>query len=100
MKTSSLEILERSELPDAQARAILRVLEQEMASSQDNLATKTDVAALRAELKADMAALRAEMKADIAEFASKLSWMVLTCFGTQLAITVALAGVLYVRLGR
>ena len=96
MKTSSLDILESSELPDAQARAILKVLEQEMSSSQEHLAAKTDVEALRLEMKAEFALLRSDMNKQ----GSKLAWMVLTCFVSQVAITVALAGVLYVRLGR
>jgi hypothetical protein len=50
MKTRSLEILEKSELPAEQARAILTVMEMEMVSSQETLATKVDLANFRAEV--------------------------------------------------
>jgi len=70
MKTTSLEILEKAELPSAQAHAILKVMESEMASLQDTLATKADLnaglLAGRAELNAGLAALRAELNAGLA----------------------------------
>ncbi|HEX3730365.1 MAG TPA: hypothetical protein VHV47_11215 [Opitutaceae bacterium] len=77
MKTSSIEILEKSQLPADQAHAILRVLEQEMTSSQEHLATKADLNAM----------------------GSKLAWMVLTCFLTQLGITVTGMALLYAHVG-
>ncbi|HEX3729886.1 MAG TPA: hypothetical protein VHV47_08780 [Opitutaceae bacterium] len=67
-----------------------------MSSSQENFATKVDLEKLRLVTKEDLALLRADMNA----LGSKLSWMVLTCFLTQLAVNVALAGLLYVHLSR
>jgi hypothetical protein len=51
MKTASLDILEKSALPAGQARANLKVMESEMTSAQELLATKTDILALRVEMK-------------------------------------------------
>jgi hypothetical protein len=51
-KTTRVEILEKAELPAPQAHAILKVLEPEMTSSLELLATKTDLADVRLELKA------------------------------------------------
>ncbi len=46
-------------------------------ADHDDLATKADLAALKAELKADIAEVRAELKADIAEVrADVLKWIV------------------------
>ena len=50
MKTANLDLLEKSELPPAQARAILQVMESELAAHDTALATKADLQALRAEL--------------------------------------------------
>ena len=68
VKTSSIDILESSELPTAQAHAILKVLEQEMASSQDMLATKADFTAFQAVIRADMVAFQTSIKADLVAF--------------------------------
>jgi hypothetical protein len=57
MKTISLEILEKSELPAAQAHAILKVMESELAAAQETLATKSDILGLRVEIKAMEGAL-------------------------------------------
>ncbi|MGD1032269.1 MAG: hypothetical protein ABSA05_14135 [Opitutaceae bacterium] len=50
MRTRSLEILEKSQLPTAQAHAILKVMEMEIAAGHDALATKLDVLELKSEL--------------------------------------------------
>ena len=50
VKTSTLEILENAELPAAQAHAMLKVLESEMSTAHDTLATKTDLLGLKAEV--------------------------------------------------
>jgi hypothetical protein len=104
MKTASLEILEKAELPPAQAHAILKVMESEMASAHEPLATKGDVLAVRADLladmqtvKADMRALRAELLAAMADLRAdmaatyggmegRLSRWVLTCILAQTAV--------------
>jgi DNA polymerase III delta prime subunit len=96
MKTTSLEILENAELPHAQAHAILKVMELEMASAQDVLATKADLSVvradlnvLRADLNAGLAALRTEimaLKAETLGIEGKLSRWVLTCILGQTAV--------------
>lgn len=78
MQAESLEVLESAAVPPAQARAIVRAIEFEIAGAKDMLATKHDIVLLRAEtvelianlrseLKADIGALRSELKAEIAE---------------------------------
>lgn len=75
MKTISLEILEKSELPAAQAHAILKVMESELAAAQETLATKADILAL-------------EVK--IAGVEGALSRWVLTCILGQTAVLAGL----------
>jgi hypothetical protein len=81
MHTTSLDILEKAELPPAQSHAILKVMEMEMASAHGALATKDD-------LKTEILALRVELKG----IEGSLSRWVLTCILGQTAI---LAGVGY-----
>lgn len=93
MKTTSLEILEKAELPTKQAHAILKVFEQEMASSQENLATKADIVALQAATKADIAALQLATQADLTKVRLEIKgtegrtarW-ILTCMLGQTAV--------------
>jgi len=72
MKTSSLELLEKTQLPPAQARAILQVMESELAVQGSALASRADlreafhelglkIEILRGETRAEMQTLRAEM---------------------------------------
>ena len=83
MKASSLEILERSQLPPSQARAIFQVMEAEMSEREHTLATRTDLdrglhglelkveavrtemQTLRGEFSTEMQSIRAELKSDI-----------------------------------
>lgn len=85
MQVESLEVLEQAEVAPAQARAIVRAIEIEIAGAKDTLATKHDVlllrqesaelrtglrgemAALASELRAEMGALRAEVRAEMSE---------------------------------
>jgi len=78
MKTSSLELLESSELPAAQARAILKVLEAEMDSAHETLATKADLNAME----------------------GKLSRMLLQCFFGGVGLLAGAVYFLYVHPGR
>jgi hypothetical protein len=111
MKTSSLEILEKTALPPAQARAILQVMEIELASTHEMLATRADLAELRlatsAELtelrlatKADLAELRAELRTEIKAIEGALSRWVLTCILGQTAVLAGLGYFLLARAGR
>jgi ribosome-interacting GTPase 1 len=61
MQAESLEILEKASVAPAQARAIVRAIEIEIAGAQDTLATKRDLDVLRAEL----AKLGGELHAEI-----------------------------------
>jgi len=77
MHTSSLDLLEKSELPPAQARAIFKVMEMELAASQSALATRADMAMefalLRAEMAAEFAQFRAEMADEFAKFRKEIA---------------------------
>ena len=57
MQAESLEVLEKADLPPAQARAIVRAIEIEIVGSKDTLATKHDLLLLRTELRGEMAEL-------------------------------------------
>ncbi len=52
MQIESLEVLEKADVAPVQARAIVRAIEIEMARGTDTLATKNDVALLRQEIVA------------------------------------------------
>lgn len=65
MQAESLEVLEKAAVVPAQARAIVRAIEIEIAGTKDTLATKQDLQVLRQELRQDMAELRGELKAEI-----------------------------------
>ena len=87
MKASSLEILERSQLPPSQARAIFQVMEAELNAREHTLATRagldsglhdidlkietfrgefrTEMQILRGEFSTEMQSIRAELKSDI-----------------------------------
>lgn len=61
MQVESLEVLEKASVAPAQARAIVRAIEIEIAGAKDTLATKRDLDLLRA----DIAKLGAELHAEI-----------------------------------
>jgi len=68
VKTSSLDLLEESKLPPAQARAILTVMESELALHDGSLATKSDLFAVKSDLlavKSDLFAAKAELREEI-----------------------------------
>ncbi len=50
MQAESLEVLEKASVAPAQARAIVRAIEIEIAGAKDTLATKRDLDALRSEI--------------------------------------------------
>ena len=72
MPVESLEVLEQAAVAPAQARAIVRAIEIEMARAQDALATRQDVDAVKQDvgvLKQDVAVLKqdvAGLKQDVA----------------------------------
>ena len=68
VKVESLEVLEKASVAPAQARAIVRAIEIEIAGATDTLATKHDVLALRH----DVDVLRADLRSEIAKLGDEL----------------------------
>ena len=68
MQPASLEVLEKVAVPPAQARAIVQAIEIEIAGASDTLATKQDTLVLRHE----MAELRADLRREMAELRTEL----------------------------
>jgi len=73
VQPASLELLEKAAVPPAQARAIVQAIEIEIAGAKDTLATKQDMlilrhemAELRTELRQEMGDLRTELRQDVA----------------------------------
>jgi hypothetical protein len=71
MQAESLEVLEKASVAAAQARAIVRAIEIEIAGAKDSLATKHDIEmlrqgmdALRAEIRGELKDLRAELRVE------------------------------------
>ena len=61
MRAESLEILEKAEVPPAQARAIVRAIELELAGAKDTLATTYDVLELKAEIHASASGITRQL---------------------------------------
>src|SRR5690606_6124992 len=68
----SLEVLESAAVPPAQARAIVRAIEIEIAGAKDVLATKHDMVLLRAEMVEMISSVRSELKSDIGQLRSDM----------------------------
>ena len=68
VQPASLEVLEKAAVPPAQARAIVQAIEIEIAGAKDTLATKQDMLIIRHE----MAELRAELRQDMADLRHSL----------------------------
>ena len=58
--------MEEAGMKREQAEAVAEAVRSAAKADLEHLATKADLAAVKAEIKADIAALRAELKADIA----------------------------------
>ena len=67
MQAESLEVLEKASVAPAQARAIVRAIEIEIAGAKDTLATKHDLLELRAELRGEMKELGATLRTEMAK---------------------------------
>jgi hypothetical protein len=63
MQAETLDLLEKSDVPSHQARAIARAIEIEIAASHQSLATQADLRDLRGEMQAMRVELRGEMQA-------------------------------------
>lgn len=79
MQAESLEVLEKAAVEPAQARAIVRAIEIEIAGARDTLATKHDLLLLRqdfqtanAQLRADFEKSNAQLRADFERSNSEL----------------------------
>jgi len=79
VQAASLEVLEKAAVPPAQARAIVQAIEIEIAGAKDTLATRQDtlmlrheMAELRGELRQEMAELRTELRQEMAELRTEL----------------------------
>jgi hypothetical protein len=72
MQAESLEVLEKASVAPAQARAIVRAIEIEIAGAKDTLATKHDVFEFRTEVRAEMTKLAAELRAEMTKLAAEL----------------------------
>jgi len=105
MKTSSLELLEKTQLPPAQARAILQVMESELAARDSALATKTDLRdglhglelallAHKVELRDGLHGLELKIGDLRAELIGEIKGMVRWNFAFWVAQLAAIAGIL------
>lgn len=79
VQPASLEVLEKAAVPPAQARAIVQAIEIEIAGAKDTLATKQDMlilrhemAELRTELRQEMGDLRTELRQDMGDLRTEL----------------------------
>ena len=93
-KLAYVDRLKAAGMGEREARALAEGLDQalreEVATKSDIAAVKTDLAAVKSELAADIAAVRAELKGDIAAVKhDMLRWMVGMAFA-QVGFTVAL----------
>ena len=87
MQVESLEVLEKAEVAPAQARAIVRAIEIEIAGAKDTLATKHDVLSLRQELSE----VRGELKAEIHASASGVTRQMYVAVLGQMAVLLGFA---------
>src|SRR5688572_30121887 len=72
MQAESLEVLEKASVAPAQARAIVRAIEIEIAGAKDTLATKNDLSSLGADLRGEIAALKAELRGEMGALRAEL----------------------------
>jgi len=72
MQVESLEVLEEAAVAPAQARAIVRAIEIEIAGARDTLATKQDLLALRQDLRQEMSELGVNLRTEMAEQGGQL----------------------------
>jgi len=79
VQPASLEVLEKAAVPPAQARAIVQAIEIEIAGAKEILATKQDIlilrhemAEMRTELRQEMAEMRTELRQEMAGLRTEL----------------------------
>jgi hypothetical protein len=91
MQAESLEVLENAALPPAQARAIVRAIEIELAGAKDTLATKHDLLLVRQDLRQEIAESRDELKAEIHANASGVARQMYMALLGQMAVLLGFA---------
>ena len=99
VQAASLEILEKANVPAPQARAIVQAIEIEIAGAKETLATKQDMlilrhelAEMRHELKTEITTLRGGLRSEMHAIASgNLRQM----YGAMLGQLAVLLGVAY-----
>src|SRR5205085_10951352 len=64
VQAASLELLEKADVPPAQARAIVQAMEIEIAGARDPPATKHDLLVLRNELREQLTEKAAELRTE------------------------------------
>ena len=94
MKTPSLEVLEKTLLPPEQARAILQVMESELASHDDLLATKVDLLDGLHRLELNIHQLELKIEAQRADLISEIKGTVRWNFAFWVAQLAAIAAIL------
>jgi len=67
MQAESLEVLEKASVAPAQARAIVRAIEIELAGAKDTLATKHDLTELAAALRTEVAKQGGDIRAEVGD---------------------------------
>jgi len=72
MQAESLDVLEKADVAPAQARAIVRAIEIEIAGASNTLATKQDLSEFRAETVRQFSALRVEIAGQLSELRGEL----------------------------
>jgi hypothetical protein len=73
MQAESLEVLEKADLPPAQARAIVRAIEIELSGAKDTLATKHDLVVLGHEMRQEIVLVRQQVHQEIAAVRQEMS---------------------------
>ena len=94
VKTSRLELLEETLMPPAQARAILTVMESELALHDVSLATKSDLLAKKAELREEIHRLDVKIEAFRADLIGEIRGTLRWNFAFWIAQLAAVAGIL------
>ncbi|HEX5047822.1 MAG TPA: hypothetical protein VFX89_11945 [Gammaproteobacteria bacterium] len=89
MQAESLEILEKADVPPAQARAIVRAIDVEI-GAHDTLATKQDLAVLHGEM-ANLRVDFAKLEGRVAESASSITRQMYMAILGQMAVLLGFA---------
>ena len=87
MQAESLEVLEKADVPPGQARAIVRAIEIELGGAKETLATKQDLMMVREEI----AELRGELRAEIHASASSIVRQMYGALLGQMAVLLGFA---------